>query len=61
MRAIQRLTQTYMTLPLAAIAHEAGLASAEEAEHYLLRCAPRRLTLPGRRRGAAGAPAGRCA
>ncbi|KAK9823017.1 hypothetical protein WJX81_007287 [Elliptochloris bilobata] len=37
MRAIQRLTQTYMTLPLAAIAAEAGLASAAEAEHYLLR------------------------
>lgn len=40
MRAIQRLTQTYVTLPLAAIATEAGLASAAEAEHYLLRCTP---------------------
>ncbi len=57
MRAIQRLTQTYMTLPLAAIAHEAGLASAEEAEHYLLRCVPFRLTLA--RRGPPGAPPGR--
>lgn len=38
MRAIQRLTQTYLTLPLAAIAVEAGLPSAADAEHYLLRC-----------------------
>ena len=41
MRAIQRLTQTYLTLPLAAIAAEAGLPSAADAEHYLLRCVTR--------------------
>ena len=36
-RAIQRLTQTYLTLSLQQIAENANLPSAEDAEHHLLR------------------------
>lgn len=36
-RAIQRLTQTYLTLSLKQIAESTSLASAEEAEQHLLR------------------------
>ena len=37
MRAIQKLTQTYMTLSLEGIASQVGLSSAAEAEQYILR------------------------
>lgn len=36
-RAIQKLTQTFLTLSLADIAQQVGLASAAEAEAYILR------------------------
>jgi COP9 signalosome complex subunit 3 len=36
-RTIQRLTQTYVTLPLADIARAAGLQGAQEAEDVILR------------------------
>lgn len=36
-RAIQRLTQTFLTLSLADIAHQVGLESASEAEGHILR------------------------
>ena len=38
-RNIQRLTQTYLTLSLGDIAANVGLASAQEAEMYILRWA----------------------
>lgn len=38
MRAIQKLTQTYLTLSLADIAAQVGLGSAAEAEQHILRC-----------------------
>ncbi len=37
MRAIQKLTQTYLTLSLADIAAQVGLGSAAEAEQHILR------------------------
>jgi hypothetical protein len=37
-RSIQRLTQTFLTLSLADIASNAGLASADDAEARILRC-----------------------
>ncbi len=37
-RNIQRLTHTYLTLSLGDIAEHVGLASAPEAELYVLRC-----------------------
>ena len=37
MRAIQRLTQTYLTLSLAHIAENVGLPSAQVAEQHILR------------------------
>ena len=36
-RAIQKLTQTFLTLSLADIAQQVGLASAGEAEAHILR------------------------
>ena len=36
-RAVQRLTQTYLTLSLADIASQVGLAGADEAEAHILR------------------------
>ena len=36
-RSVQRLTQTFLTLPLADIAASAGLAGAAEAEEHILR------------------------
>ncbi len=36
-RSIQRLTQTFLTLSLADIAGNVGLASAEEAEAHIFR------------------------
>jgi COP9 signalosome complex subunit 3 len=39
MRAIQKLTQTYLTLSLADIASHVGLGSPAEAEQYILRWA----------------------
>lgn len=38
--AIRNMTATYMTLPLAAIATEVGLASPEEAANHIFKCAP---------------------
>ena len=38
MRAIQKLTQTYLTLSLSHIAQNVGLPSAADAEAYILRC-----------------------
>ncbi len=40
MRAIQKLTQTYLTLSLADIAAQVGLGSAAEAEQHILQYAP---------------------
>ena len=37
-RAIQRLTQTFLTLSLADIAQQVGLQGAAEAEGHILRC-----------------------
>ncbi len=39
-RAVQRLTSTYLTLSLADIAKAAGLPNAAEAEMFMLRWAP---------------------
>ena len=38
MRQTQRLTQTYLTLSLADIARQIGLASPQQAEQHILRC-----------------------
>lgn len=40
MRAIQKLTQTYLTLSLTDIAAQVGLGSAAEAEQHILQYAP---------------------
>lgn len=37
-RAIQKLTQTFLTLSLTDIAQQVGLNSAAEAEGHILRC-----------------------
>ena len=42
-RAIQRLTQTFLTLSLADIAEQVGLVNASEAEGHILRCASQHL------------------
>lgn len=38
--AIRKMTATYMTLPLAAVAAEAGLQSAAEASKHVFKCVP---------------------
>ena len=47
-RSIQRLTQTFLTLSLADMAHQAGVAGPGQAEEVILRWGAGVLTLPCR-------------